>query len=72
MLIYQTEKTLTDNKDKLPAEEVAKAEEAIEKAKGIVKDGSVEDIDKALEELQKASHKLAELMYQAASEAQAG
>jgi molecular chaperone DnaK len=66
-LIYTTEKTLGENKDKLPAEEVEKVEKALEKAREVTKEGSASEIDQAMEELTKASHTLAELLYKQAA-----
>ena len=68
-LIYTTEKTLQENKEKLPDGEVEAVEKALEKAREVTKEGSAAEIDQAIEELTKASHTLAELLYkQAASE----
>ncbi len=67
--IYQTEKSLTEMGDKVPAEDRSNIEGAITQLK-TVKDG--EDgaaIKKAMDDLQQVSHKLAEAMY---AENQAG
>jgi molecular chaperone DnaK len=66
-MIFSTEKTLGENRDKISEEDAKKIEEAIEQTKKVVQDGSPEDINKAVDELTQASHKLAEAMYQAAS-----
>ncbi|MBW2276099.1 MAG: Hsp70 family protein, partial [Deltaproteobacteria bacterium] len=66
-LAYATEKTLEENKDKLPAEEVANVEEAIKALRAAVDTDDASRIQAEMENLTKASHKLAELMYQAAS-----
>ena len=42
-------------------------EKALEKAKEVVKEGTAAEIDAALEELTKASHSLAEILYKQAS-----
>lgn len=63
-LIYSTEKTLNENKDKLNPEEVTTLEEAIKEAKEAQSGSDVEKIKETMENLQKASHKLAETMYQ--------
>ncbi len=63
-LIYQTEKLLNEHKDKFSADELSNIEEAIEKAKKTLETGSTEEIKASLEELTKASHKIAEIMYQ--------
>ena len=62
-VIYQTEKSLKEMGDKVPAEDKANIEGALSQLK-TVKDG--EDgaaISKAMEDLQQVSHKLAEAMY---------
>jgi molecular chaperone DnaK len=64
-LVFDIERTLSENKDKLEAEEVTKVEAAIEKAKATLKD-SADDGDKLAaesEELLKASQKVAEILY---------
>ena len=72
-LIYTTEKTLKEHGDKVSKEEKEKVEQAVAKLKELAKDGSVEDIKKAMEAVTTASHKIAEEMYKEASKAkQAG
>jgi molecular chaperone DnaK len=66
-LIYSSEKTLTENRDKLSDAEAADLEKALEAAKKAVEGGEKDAIDRALAELTKASHKLAEVLYQKAS-----
>jgi molecular chaperone DnaK len=66
-LIYTTEKTLKENRDKLPEAEAAAAEKALEAARKAVEAGGREAIDRALEDLTKASHRVAELLYQKAA-----
>jgi molecular chaperone DnaK len=66
-LIYATEKTLKENRDKLGDSEVQAVQKALEQAQKAVKDGSREEIDSAVEALTKASHRLAEVLYQKAS-----
>jgi molecular chaperone DnaK len=66
-LIYTTEKTLSENKDKLPAADVEAAEKALEAAKKALQEGGREAIEAAGTELTKASHKLAEALYRQAS-----
>jgi len=63
-MVYQTEKMLTENESKLPADEVKNIKDAIEKTKGTLKDGTADQINQSIEDLTKASHKLAEIMYQ--------
>ncbi len=66
-LIYTTEKTLEENKEKLPATEVETVEKALEKAREVTKEGTAAEIDQAMDELTKASHTLAELLYKQAT-----
>ena len=63
-LIYSVEKTFTENKAKLGAE-AAQVESALAKAKEAVKGDDKAAITGALEELQKASHAMAEVLYKA-------
>jgi molecular chaperone DnaK len=62
-MIYNTEKLLKDNRGKLPEEEAKNIESAIEACKKAVETGNREDIEARLDELTKASHKLAEVLY---------
>ena len=62
-LIYQTEKLLSEQKDKLSEEDVKSAEAAIADCKKAVEDGDADRINSAVEALTQASHKIAESMY---------
>jgi len=64
-LTMQIEKTIKENKEKLPAEEVAAVEAALEKAHTTLKEQAtnLEALKKASEELLAASHKVAEILY---------
>jgi molecular chaperone DnaK len=63
-LIYQTEKVLSENKEKLPAGEVENVETAITAAKEALDTDEADGIKAAFETLTAASHKLAEVAYQ--------
>jgi len=63
-LIYTTEKTLQENKDKLPEAEVKAVTEALEAARKTLEEGGPERIASALQELTRASHRMAETLYQ--------
>ncbi len=63
-LIYATEKTLEEHKDKLSEAETSPVREAVVAARKAVEEGDKDAIEKALQDLTKASHKLAELLYQ--------
>jgi len=71
-LIYGTDKLLTENRESLPPEEVSRLESSLEDARKALQEGGLERLKPAHESLQKASHKLAELMYQRASTGGAG
>ena len=64
-LIYATEKTIAENREKLPAEDVSAAEAAIAAARTAAESGDKDAIEKAVRELTQASHKLAESLYKA-------
>lgn len=71
-LIYQTEKTLKENGDKLDAADKSGIEAAVEKLKETLKSGKVEEIKRDTEELKQSFYKASEKMYrQAAAEQQA-
>ncbi|PIE02932.1 MAG: molecular chaperone DnaK [Acidobacteria bacterium] len=70
-MIWQTEKSLKDNKDKLPEADVTSLQSAIEDAKQKVKSENTDEIKAAFEQLMQASHKLAEVIYKD-QQAQAG
>ena len=61
-VIYSTEKTIKDNKDKLPEDDVKAAEEALEEAKKHL-EGEAEEMKAQLEKVNEIAHKLASSMY---------
>jgi molecular chaperone DnaK len=63
-LIHQVEKTLTENKAKLGPAEAGRVEAALEAARQAVKSEDVTVIRNATDELQRASHAMAEALYQ--------
>jgi molecular chaperone DnaK len=63
-LIYNAEKFLNENKDKLAETDVAPVNEALEQAKRAVAEGDHGAIEAAVQGLEKAQHKLAEVLYQ--------
>ena len=73
-LIYQTEKLLKENREKLPEADAKSIETAIEEMRRAIADGNVERINAAVETLTKASHQVAEVLYktQAAASAAGG
>ncbi len=70
-LVYQMEKTLSDNREKVGAV-AGEVETAIADAKKALVDGGLENLNNAFNQLQTASHKLAEALYQQAPPPDAG
>ncbi len=64
-LVYQMEKTVNDNREKVGAV-AGEVESAIAEAKKALAEGGVEKLNEAFNQLQTASHKLAEALYQQA------
>ena len=71
-LVYQTEKLVKENREKLAEADVKSVEEAIEETKRALADGGVERINAATEKLTRASHQMAEALYRTSSAAGAG
>ena len=63
-LIYQTEKMLSENREKFSGSDVSTVETAIADGRKAMEQGGVENLQRATDQLTKASHKLAEVMYQ--------
>lgn len=66
-LLYNTEKTLNEHREKIPVNEVNAIESAIKEAKEAIASGDMGRIREKMELLTKASHHLAEIMYQQSS-----
>ena len=66
-MVYQVEKMLKDHRDKIGEADAKLVEEALESTRKTMQAGSVEDINKAVDSLTQASHKLAEAMYKTSS-----
>ena len=71
-LVYQTEKLLQDLGDKIPADQKGTIEQAIAEVKSALGTDDLDRIKRSSDELQQASYKLSEIMYQQAAGAQAG
>ncbi|HEU5161997.1 MAG TPA: molecular chaperone DnaK [Thermoanaerobaculia bacterium] len=71
-LVYSVEKMLNENREKLAGGDVSELESAISDARKAMEQGGVDEIRGATDRLQKASHKLAEAMYQQGQQAGAG
>jgi len=65
-LVYSTEKTLNENREKIPAADASAIDRAIADLKSAIESNDIERIERETENLTKASHKLAESMYQQA------
>jgi molecular chaperone DnaK len=65
-LAYTTERTLREHGDKIPAEDKQAIESALGAVRDALKTDDLEQIKRAEADLQKASHKLAEVMYREA------
>jgi molecular chaperone DnaK len=72
--VYQVEKLIADNRDKLSESDTKPVEEAVAAAKSALAGGILDQIQSATHQLESASHKLAEVLYKTAqaSGAQAG
>jgi molecular chaperone DnaK len=66
-LVHSTEKLLEENKEKIPGDEAARIRTAVDELKKTLQEGATEAIQRATEDLIKASHRMAELLYQQAS-----
>ena len=71
-LIYSTEKTLEEHKDKLSSEDQATLAHSLEEAKKALESDDLTTLEKAVADLTEASHKLAEAMYKEAQAAPEG
>ncbi|MBI4572970.1 MAG: molecular chaperone DnaK [candidate division NC10 bacterium] len=70
-LVYNTEKMLSENREKIPVADIKPIEDALAEAKEALKTEDMGKIRQAVETLTKASHRLAEVMYKQAREKQA-
>jgi molecular chaperone DnaK len=71
-LVYQMEKLIKENKEKLGADTVKTLEEAIKEVNGVREGQDKAAIEAAVQKLEQASHKAAEEMYRAAGAAPTG
>ena len=70
-LVYNTEKMLNENREKIPVADIKPIEDALVQAREALKNEDMEKIRQAMDTLTKASHHLAEVMYKQARERQA-
>jgi molecular chaperone DnaK len=71
-MVYQMEKMLRENGDKIPASDRGEVENSIADAKKALESGDRSAMDQARERLTQTSHKMAEHMYKAAQPSAAG
>ncbi|MEE9605719.1 MAG: Hsp70 family protein, partial [Candidatus Scalindua sp.] len=69
-VIYSTENTLKEHGDKVDEAEKGNINQALEKLKKAKDGNNVDEIKKAIDELQAASHKLAQAMYEDTAKSQ--
>ena len=65
-LAYATEKSVNEQRDRMPADEVARVEAAVAAARDAAKGEDLTVLRKAIDELQRQSHQLAEQLYKQA------
>ncbi len=66
-MVYNTEKTLKEHRDKISEADAKEVEAALENTKKAMAEGGLELLNSATDRLTTASHKLAEAMYKAQS-----
>jgi len=62
-MVYQVEKMLKEHRDKIAEADAKNVEEAIAGTRKAMESGGIDEINKAVDQLTQASHKLAEAMY---------
>jgi molecular chaperone DnaK len=71
-ILYQSEKMIRENREKLGEADVKSAEEAIEDAKKAINEGGVARLRSATENLERSLHKIAEDLYKTSQAAGGG
>jgi molecular chaperone DnaK len=71
-LMYNTERTYNEHKEKLSAEEKGDLEQALAGAKKALESENIKEFEQASSRLEQSAHKLAEAVYKASSAAGAG
>ena len=66
--VYQTERLLKDLGDKVPSDDKSRVETAMGNVKNALQDDDLDRIKSSTEELQQASYKLSEILYQQAGD----
>jgi molecular chaperone DnaK len=70
-LVYSTEKLLKENREKIPDSDAKAIESAVEDCKKAISDGGIDRINRAMEGLTRATHRVADILYKQAA-AQSG
>ena len=65
-LVYNTEKLLKENREKISESDVKSIESAIEDCKRAINEGGTDRINRAVDQLTSATHKLADVLYKQA------
>jgi molecular chaperone DnaK len=71
-LIYTTEKTLNENREKLDSTTIKSTEDAVSELKDAMNGDDIQMIKEKMDNLTQVSHKIAEIMYKQTQQAQAG
>jgi len=71
-LVYATEKTLKENRDKISEADAKNLEAALEDCRRAISEGGAERINRAVDQLNSAAHKLADVLYQQAASQSGG
>jgi molecular chaperone DnaK len=66
-MVYSTEKLLKENRDKISDADARNIEEAVAETKKAMESGNIDNINRAVDKLTQATHKMAEAMYQQAT-----
>jgi len=69
-LVYQTEKTLREQRDNLPADDISAVESALNEGREALKGEDVAVMERARDQINQVAHKLAEAMYKQAAGSQ--
>ena len=62
-LVYNTEKLLKENRDKISESDAKNLEETLDNCRKAINDGDTEQINSATEKLTSETHKLADVLY---------
>ncbi len=67
-LVYTVEKTLNENREKIPVSDIKEVEDALAEAKKVLEEKrGIDEIRRAIDRLTQASHRIAQYMYQQAA-----